>query len=51
MKEKRKTKRIRRKCVECGRWFWQEIIDYGSKKLTTEDYDEYCEECNKKAMR
>ena len=30
---------------------FQEIIDYGSKKLSTDDYDEYCEECNQKAMR
>lgn len=48
---KQKMKKIKRKCSECGKWFTQEIIDYGSKKLTTDDYDEYCEECNKKAMR
>ena len=46
-----KMKKIRRKCVECGEWFEQEIIDYGDKKLTTDDYDEYCEACNQKAMR
>ena len=44
-------KKIRRKCVECGNWFVHEVEDYGSKKLTTDDYDEYCEECNQKAMR
>ena len=48
---KRKTKIIRRKCVECGEWFKQEIPDWGDKKLTTDDYDEYCEECNQRAMR
>lgn len=46
-----KTKIISRKCSECGKRFKQEIRDYGKKKLTTEDYDEYCEECNQKAMR
>jgi len=46
-----KTKTIRRKCVECGEWFKQEIRDCGNKKLTTDDYDEYCEECNERAKR
>ena len=44
-------KKIRRKCSECGEWFTQEIVDYGSKTLTTDDYDEFCENCNRKAMR
>jgi len=50
-KTKFKKKTIRRKCVECGKQFEQEITDWGSKKLTTDDYDEYCEECNQRAMR
>lgn len=45
------TKKISRKCSECGKRFSQLITDYGSKKLTTDDYDEYCEACNQKAMR
>ena len=51
METKYKKKTIRRKCSECGQWFKQEIIDYGMKRLTTDFYDEYCGECNKKAMR
>jgi hypothetical protein len=46
-----KTKKIVVDCSECGKTFEQTIRDYGSKKLTTDDYDEYCEECNKRASR
>jgi len=46
-----KMKTIRRKCSECGEYFKQEVIDFGSKELTDDVYDEYCEKCNRKAMR
>lgn len=47
---KKKMKTITRKCSECGVRFKQEVEDTG-RPLTTDDYDEYCEECNQKAMR
>lgn len=46
-----KMKTIRRKCVECSKWYVQQIPDRGKKKLTTDDYDEYCERCNERASR
>ena len=46
-----KRKKITRNCSECDEIFTQEIIDYGIRPLTTDDYDEYCEACNQKAMR
>ena len=50
-KKIRKTKKITRDCVECGATYEQTIVDWGDKELTTDDYDEYCEECNQRAMR
>ena len=47
----RKTKKLRCHCSECGKAYTQVIIDYGAKCLTTDDFDEYCEACNQKAMR